>query len=118
MVDSDKTVTNVTVKDAPVEMNDIAIGTALTPHGQVVQGTIQRGYIKKTKIENGTRYLQMINVKDVVPIQIQIGTYVVRVYCDNNKTECRYCTKTDHPCYNCPSKVIKDKKKEKMLQVL
>ena len=110
MVDSDKTVTNVTVKDAPVEMDDIAITSALSAHGEIVQSSIKRGKIKGTEIETGTRYLAMTNVEDVIPIDMTIGSFNVRVYCDNNRTRCIHCTLTTHPSYKCPAKPKFEKK--------
>ena len=106
--DADTSVTNVTVKDAPVEMEDRLITTKLSQFGQIVQGSMRRGKIKNTEIENGTRYLQLLNVQDVVPSEIEVGSYTLRVFCDNGKTQCIHCTMVDHPSYRCPAKRIRN----------
>ena len=43
VVDVDKLVTNVTVKDAPIILDDAAIDAALASHGDVVSGNMQYG---------------------------------------------------------------------------
>lgn len=62
LLDADKSIMNVTVKDAPVEMDDAAIVSVLQAYGALESGSVRRGTVKGTQIENGTRYLQMINV--------------------------------------------------------
>ena len=104
MSDVEKTVTNVTIKDAPAEMDDATISTALTRYGEVVSGSVKRGMMKGTGIETGTRYLQLVNVKNLIPTEVQAGRFTLRVYCDNNKTACRHCGDTSHPYYRCPAK--------------
>ena len=49
-----RSVTNVTVKDAPYEMPDDEVIVALADHGNVVEGSIRRGKVKHTNIENRT----------------------------------------------------------------
>ena len=109
--DADMTVTNVTVKDAPVELDDKLITTCLSDYGQVIQGSVKRGVIKDTEIQNGTRYIQMLNVEGTVPNEIEVGSYTIRVFCDNGKTQCIHCAKTDHPSYRCPSRQRKETRK-------
>ena len=75
--DAEKEVTNVTVKDALVEMDDQVITIKLSQIGHVVQGSVKRGKIKDSEIETGTRYLQISNVKDMTPTEIQIGRHIV-----------------------------------------
>ena len=53
----DKNVTNVKIKDAPCEVSDQFIATHMSKYGQVINGSIKRGVIKGTNIENGTRYV-------------------------------------------------------------
>jgi lipid-binding SYLF domain-containing protein len=55
-----KNVTNVTIKDAPSEVRDQFIATHMSKYGQVINGSIKRGVIKGTNIENGTRYVQIL----------------------------------------------------------
>jgi hypothetical protein len=42
-------------------MSDQFIATHMSKYGQVVSGSIKRGVIKGTNIENGTRYVQILN---------------------------------------------------------
>jgi hypothetical protein len=57
----DKNVTNVTIKDAPCEVSDQFLATHMSKYGQVINGSMKRGVIKGTTIENGTRYVQILN---------------------------------------------------------
>jgi hypothetical protein len=50
----------VTIKDAPCEVSDQFIATHMSKYGQVINGSIKRGVIKGTNIENGTRYVDII----------------------------------------------------------
>ena len=54
-----RSLTNVTVKDAPYEMPDdeVIAALGLADYGNVVEGSIRRGKVKQTSIENGTTYL-------------------------------------------------------------
>ena len=100
----EKSITNLTIKDAPAEMQDNAIVTALQPHGDVLPESMTHGKIKGTNVETGTRYVKMVNVKAPIPTEISIGRFAIRVYCDNGKTECRHCSSTAHPFFKCPAK--------------
>ena len=82
MVDSD--ITNITIKDAPVELSDTYLCTQMMRYGQVIQGSMRRGKIKATEIENGTRYLKMSGIKQIIPVNAQFGRFHVRIFCDNN----------------------------------
>ena len=94
----------MTIKDAPVELSDTAIVNVLSNYGQVVQNSIRYGKIKETNILNGTRYLALTQVKDVVPTDHTIDEFTIRIYCDNGKTRCKYCEMTDHPYFRCPGR--------------
>jgi hypothetical protein len=65
----DKNVTNVTIKDAPCEVSDQFIATHMSKYGQVINGSIKRGVIKGTTIENGTRYAQILNCAPIFPVR-------------------------------------------------
>lgn len=109
MQDADKTVLNVTVKDAPVEMSDIAIASVLEVYGSVVQGSIRRGKIRGTDIETGTRYLSMVNVEEqtYLPRTVNIGRFTLRIFCDKNLQQvkkCYRCHSTEHIIRDCPEK--------------
>jgi hypothetical protein len=98
----DKNVTNVTIKDAPCEVSDQFIATHMSKYGQVINGLIKRGVIKGTNIENGTRYVQILNCSPIIPVRTNFGRFEIRLYADNNRTECSYCQQTNHPYYRCP----------------
>ncbi|CAG2212346.1 CNBP [Mytilus edulis] len=104
MVDVEQQVTNVTIKDAPCEMSDVTICGHLSKFGDVVQGSLRRGLIKDTNIETGTRYVQLTNCIPIIPTATKFGRFSVRMFADNNRTECPYCTRTDHPSYRCTNK--------------
>ena len=78
--------TNVTIKDAPVELEDNPIITALSHHGRLLHGSIRRGKIPKTNIMAGTIYLSLLDVTEPIPIDVQLGSFSIRVFCDNEKT--------------------------------
>ena len=101
--DVDQIVTNVTIKDAPYELSDSYILHHLNIYGDVVENSLRRGTIKGTSIETGTRYIQMVNVKNVLPTSVSLGRFKVRLFSDN-KTECRTCKEVGHPFYRCPLK--------------
>ena len=104
LTDVEKSLTNVMVKDAPVEMLDSCIVTSLQPFGDVVPYSVKRGKIRGTDIENGTRHLQMVNVKCIIPNQFHIGRFIIRVFCDNGKSACDHCHSTAHSSFSCPDK--------------
>ena len=96
--------THVTIKDAPVELGDLAICTFMRQYGEVVQDSIKRGTIRGTNIETGTRYIQLINCVPTIPNITKFGRFEIRLFADNNRTQCRYCSRTDHPSYRCDMK--------------
>jgi hypothetical protein len=65
----DKNVINVTIKDAPCEVSNQFIATQMLKYVQVINGSIKRGVIKGTNIENGTRYVQILNCAPILPKQ-------------------------------------------------
>ena len=101
LFDSDKDITNVTIKDLPYEVSDTFLMSSLGIYGEVVSGSCRRGKIKGTHIDSGTRYVQIQNVKGPIPNDTLIGKYRVRIFCDNGKTLCRYCDSPMHPYYKC-----------------
>ena len=70
-----RSVTNVTVKDAPYEMLDDEVIAALADYGNVVEGSIRRGKVKHTNIENGTRYLALDDAKKIIPGTLSMGEF-------------------------------------------
>jgi len=104
ILDSDQDITNVTVKDLPVEVSDDFLVSSLLSFGEVVSGSVSRGKIKGTQIETGTRYVRMLKVKEPIPNETRLGDFPVRIFCDNGKTLCKYCKSPAHPFYKCPQK--------------
>jgi lysophospholipase L1-like esterase len=102
--DVEKAITHVTLKDLPVELDDSFVVTNMLCYGVVVDGSIRRGTIKGTQIQTGTRYLNLTNCTSVIPNTTQFGDHEVRLFADNNKTECKYCESTEHPHYRCPNR--------------
>ena len=83
--DHDKTVTNVTLRDLPVELSDQFVSASLRMYGEVVSGSMRRGLIQGTQIETGTRYCKLLKVENPIPIFSTFGDHPVRIFCDNNK---------------------------------
>lgn len=104
LVDVDRTLTNVTLKDAPIELSDQFIVSCMEKYGKVVSGSIKRGKIKDTEIETGTRYMQLLDAVSVVPNETTFGNFKVRLFCDNDRTKCIYCDQTGHPHFRCPTR--------------
>ena len=96
--------TNVTIKDAPCELSDQFMATHMSIYGQVINGSIKRGVIKGRNIENGTRYIQILNCAPIIPVRTNFERFEIRLYADNNRTECSYCQQINHPYYRCPTK--------------
>ena len=71
--------------------------------GEVVENSLRRGKVRGTEIETGTRYVQMVNVQNVLPIKAKLGRFNVRIFSDN-KTECKICSNVGHPPFRCPDK--------------
>lgn len=105
LVDVDRSLTTVTIKDAPIELSDQYIATCMEKYGKVVSGTLKRGTIKGTDIETGTRYIQLIDAILTIPNTTSFGNYTVRLFCDNDRTKCIYCEQSDHPHFRCPTRV-------------
>ena len=85
-------------------MNDMVVTSVLAAYGEVVQGSIRRGKVKDSEIETGTRYMSLYDAKYIVPSTVTVGDFDLRVFCDNNRTECKHCGLTSHPHYKYPVK--------------
>ena len=101
--DAERVITNVTIKDAPYELSDSFIIEEMKSFGDVIEHSLRRGKIRGTEIETGTRYIQMVNVRNILPVKAKLGRFNVRIYSDN-KTECKICSNVGHPFYRCPNK--------------
>ena len=98
----DSDITNATIKDAPIELTDDTVIAALSNFGHIVPKSMRRGKIRGTNILTGTRYVQINDVVNTIPTEIEVGEFQIRVFCDNGKTECKHCGDTSHPSYRCP----------------
>jgi len=58
----------------------------------------------KTLIENGTRYVKIINCVPNIQPTLTIGRFHIRLFADNNRTACKYCSEINHPYFKCPKK--------------
>ena len=92
-----------TIKDAPFELSDGFLIFHMKTYGYVIGNSLERGKIRGTEIETDTRYIQMVNVRDVLPTVVNLGRFRVRIFSDN-KTECRICKGIRHAFFRCPQK--------------
>ena len=53
-MDAGKEITNISIKDAPVKLDDITIGTYMSQFADAVQESIKRGTIKGTSIKTNS----------------------------------------------------------------
>jgi hypothetical protein len=104
LVDVEKQETNVTIKDAPCELRDIAICGYISKFAEVVQDSLRIGSIKGTNIQTGTLYLQLTNCIPIIHNTTKFGRFTIRIFADNNRAQYIYCSRTDHPSYRCDSK--------------
>ena len=95
-LDVEKTMTNVSIKDAPYELDNSYIATQMLKYGEVIPGSVRRAYIKYTHVENGSRYLQILNCIPTLPNITKFGRFEVRVLAENNITEGIHCGKKNH----------------------
>ncbi|VDI34974.1 Hypothetical predicted protein [Mytilus galloprovincialis] len=72
--------THVTIKDAPYELDDRYVVAQMIRFGQIVPGSVKRGYIKATDIENGARYVDILNCEPVLPLRTSLGRFEVRLF--------------------------------------
>ena len=82
------------MKDAPCELSNQVICAFMQKIGEVVQGSLRRGMIKGTNIETRARYMQLTNYVSLFPIMRKVGRFDVRIFADNNRTECQYCSQS------------------------
>jgi hypothetical protein len=94
----------------PYEVQNCFVATQMLRYGQVIPESVRRGYIKGTNIENGSRYLSMLKCDKTLPNKTNFSRFEVRIFANNNRTECKYCRTTDHPSYLCrdkPARVVR-----------
>jgi hypothetical protein len=103
-LDVEKTITNVTIKDASYELDNCYIATQMLIYSKVIPGSELRSYMQDTHVENGLRYLQILNCIPALPNRTKFARFEVLVFADNNRTECIHCGKNTHPSYSCRQK--------------
>ena len=70
---------------------------------QVIEHSLRKGKVRRMDIETGTRYIQLANVINILPVKTKLGRFNVRLFSDN-KTECKIRSNVGHPFYRCPDK--------------
>ena len=105
--DVDSLITSVTIKDAPYEMSDSTLLSHLSQYGEIISGSMTRGKIRGSDIENGSRYVKILDCVKILPLKTEIGRFTLRLFADNNRTKCKYCDETAHPYYKCPQKGLR-----------
>ena len=105
-------ITSVTIKDTRYEMPDSTITSFMSQYREIISDSVKHGKIKDTDIENGTRYMKLLNCVPVLPLTGSIGRFPLRLFADNNRTPCRYCGETNHPYFKCSSKPQRNSKTE------
>lgn len=125
LLDADRAFTSITIKDAPVEMEDCVVMAKLSQYGKVMEGSMKRGKIRGTNIENGIRYVNLTNMEEnvVIPATCQIGRFEICLVCDQNKNtrskqqpytsasatgvrRCYRCLSTGHLKHECENEVV------------
>ncbi len=112
--DADRTVQSVMIKDAPVEMDNSVICSKLEQFATVVQGSMTRGMIKGTSIENGVRFVHITNIEADIPTTMQIGRFTLRLFGDQNKNpstqrpqrRCFRCFSLGHLKWECKNEMV------------
>ena len=112
--DEDNEVTNITIKDLPVEVSDEFVSGHLVKYGKLGQQSLNRSTYKGTNIETGSRTARLLNVEGIIPNEAIWGRYTVRLYCDNKKSACIYCESVEHLHYHCSER---RKKAEKLCHI-
>jgi len=67
-------------------------------YGEVISGSVRRGYIKDTHVENGSKYLLILHCIDPYFAQQNqfFFNFEVSVFADNNRTEYLHCGKINN----------------------
>ena len=93
-----------------MELPDSAILEALSTFGRVLPDSLRKGALKCTSILTGTRYVDILDVENPIPTDIDIEDYPVRIFYNNGKTACRHCGDTSHPSFKCLIRPRSEKK--------
>ena len=102
--DTENEMTNITIKDLPVEVSNDFIATQLGQYGKLAQASLTKSLYRGTNIETGSRTAKLLKVEKIIPNEAIWGRYTVRLYCDNKKSMCIYCDSIDHMHYACPER--------------
>ena len=88
--DTENEISNITIKDLPVEISDEFTIANLARYGKIVQSSLNQSLYRGTSIETGSKMASLLQVENVIPNEAVWGRYTVRVYCDNKKCACIY----------------------------
>ena len=72
----------ITEDECRVTVTDVTTKQTL---GEIVERSMRRGKVRGTNVETGTRYLSLYDAVEMIPSEIPLGDFVLRVYCDNNR---------------------------------
>ena len=98
-------------------MENNVIITKLSQYGTVLEGSMKRGEIRDTEIENGLRYVNLTNLdaETTIPTTCNIGRFEIRLICDQNRSavkkstgvrRCYRCLSTGHMKHECDNDVV------------
>ena len=90
------------------EMSDV---TVLSKYSDIISGSMTRGKIKGSNIENGTRYVKNLNCVPVLSLKDELGRFTLRLFAEDNRTPCRYCGETSHPYFKCTEQTLSMERK-------
>ena len=79
LIDVEKQVTNITIKDTPCELSNQVICAFMQTFVDMVQRSLRIGLNKDTYIGIGTRYMQLMNCVPLIPIMSKFGRFDVRI---------------------------------------
>ena len=65
-------ITNATIREAPIELTDDTMIAALSNFGHIVPQSMRRGKVRGTNILTGTRYVQINDVVNTIPTEIEV----------------------------------------------
>lgn len=96
--DSERSLTYVTIFDAPQELPDGALKRILSKYGRV--RNIRRQMYRDTGIETGIRTVRM-KLLEPIPSYIRVGEMIMGTKYPNQQKTCRKCDSVGHIARNC-----------------
>ena len=102
---AERSLSFLTVYDAPYELSDVAIIHRLSPYCEVVWH--RRGTYRDSVcggVFNGLRHYR-IRIKNAIPSYLRFGKFLIRLYHDGQSPTCRRCNRQGHKAAECRSTV-------------